>query len=63
MVRWMVEHAFSKLLSHLTKLDAFFQQENDRVEEDIATVANDSSNEYDETDEAVTPEQSSPIPA
>ena len=63
MVRWMVEHAFSKLLSHLTKLDAFFQQENDRVEEDIATVANDSSNEYDETDEAVTPEQNSPIPA
>ena len=57
----MIEHAsFSKLLSHLTNPDAFSQQENDQVEEERATVANDM---FDEHDTVVTLEENFPIPA
>ena len=57
----MIEHvSFSKLLSHLTNPDAFSQQENDQVEEEIATVANDM---FDEHDTVVTLGENFLIPA
>ena len=51
----MVEYALSKLRSHLTNHNAFFQQKNDKIEQDTATDANGL------LDKVVTLEDNSPI--
>ena len=49
----MVDQALSNLWFDLTNADAFFQQENDEVEEELATVLNDLLDEQHDTDEVV----------
>ena len=58
----MVDQALSNSWSDLTNADAFFQQENDDVEEELPTVVNDILDEQDNTDEVVSLEKNSPIP-
>ena len=47
----------------MTKADAFSQQENDEVEEELSIVANNLLDEQDSTIEVVSLEENSPIPA
>ena len=46
----IVEEALANLTAHLTNPDAFSQQENDEVQAELASTANDLLDQEDETD-------------
>lgn len=57
----MLDQALLNFWFDLRNADAFSQQENDEVEDELATVINDLLDEQDDTDEEVSLEESSPI--
>ena len=57
----MIDQVLSNLRSDLTNAGSFSQQENDEMEEELATVVNDLLNKQDHTDEVVSLEENSLI--
>ena len=59
----IVEEALANLTAHLTSPDAFSQQENDEVQAELASNANDLLDQEDETDSNLLFEESSLLPS
>ena len=59
----IVEEALANLIVHLPNPDAFSQQENDEVQAELASNANDLLDQEDETDSNLLFEESSLLPS
>ena len=59
----IVEEALANLTAHLTNPDAFSQQENDEVQAELASTANDLLDQEDETHSNLLFEESSLLPS
>ena len=59
----IVEEALANLTTHLTNPDAFSQQENDEVQTELASTANDLLDQEDEADSNLLFEESSLLPS
>ena len=61
--REIVEEALANLIAHLTNPDASSQQENDEVQAELTSTANDLLDQEDETESNLLFEEASLLPS